>query len=187
MPRRCERALRCFIAFSALALPAFAHAVSDCSDCSIGVYDDVQLTRTTGTMGAFQVKSVYLGMHLPPGISAQTLRFDAIYPAGFTLLDVSSYIADANYVPQGTGVKVDWPHCVSGTRALFRIRVFSFGAVRDAVLQLRNAEIGSCANPLGERWRVFSGCYVLNPSGRPAGCAVAVEPATWSATKALFK
>jgi hypothetical protein len=68
---------------------------------------------------------------------------------------------------------------------LFSVRVFSFDAVRDAVLQLRDARGTSCENP-SDVWRVPAGCYVLNPTVR-AGCTTAVEHATWAGMKELFK
>lgn len=159
----------------------------DCGNCLLGVYDDGQMTRTSGTISPFQVKTVYLGIRLGPGMSISNLKFEAVYPLGFTVLDVFSYITGASYIPNGNGVVVDWPACVSGTKALFRVRVFTFGSVRDAVVMLRNAEVGSCQAPAADRWRIGTGCYVLNPSARPPACSTGLAPSTWTAMKGLFK
>jgi hypothetical protein len=167
-------------------LGASAAASPLCGDCLLGVFDDPQLTKTSGTIGLFEVKSVYLGLRQPAGLAVSLLQFEASYPNGFTPIDYMSYIEGAKLTAGANSVRVEWPQCVTGTRALFRIRFLSFGSVHDAVVQLRNAEATACAAPGADRWLLPTGCYVLNPS-RSSGCTTGVEAATWAGMKELFK
>jgi hypothetical protein len=158
-----------------------------CTGCYVGVYDDVAMTRTTGTIGLFEVKSVYLGVRLTDGVRLSKLDLEASYPGGFTVVDYTSYVANARITPTDTGVRVEWPTCVTGTRVLFRVRVITLSSVRNAVVQLRNAIGTGCPAASGTEWLIPAGCYVLNPGGNPRACATGVEPSTWSRMKDLFK
>jgi hypothetical protein len=170
---------------STLAEPAAAETQSSCSECFLGVYDDVAMTRSSGSISFFEVKDVYLGIRLPPGVRISKLEFDATYPGGFTVVDYTSFVTGAHVTQTASGVRVDWLQCVSGTRALFRVRVFGLGSVRNAVVQLRNAIATSCTAT--DTIRLPSGCYVLNPVGSRPPCAVGVEQTCWSAMKELFR
>jgi hypothetical protein len=167
------------------AAASAAAALPICSECLLGVYDDAQLTRTSGTAGSFELKSVYLGIRLPAGVRIRSLGFTAVYPSGFSVIDWTSYVNGVRVTPVGSGVRVEWPECIAGTRLLFRVRVFGFGLLRDAVLQLRDATATSCDG--AQDWRVPAGCYILNPSGPPVACGVGTEPSTWSVVKELFR
>jgi hypothetical protein len=161
-------------------------AVPICDGCLLGIFDDAQLTKTAGNIGVFEVKTVYLGLRQPAGLSIGSLQFEASYPGGFTPIDYTSYVQGAKLSASATSVRVEWPQCVTGTRVLFRLRFLSFGSVRDAVVQLRNAEATACSGSNGDRWLLPTGCYVLNPS-RGSGCTTGVKTATWAGMKELFK
>jgi hypothetical protein len=157
-----------------------------CSDCFLGVYDDLQMTRSSGSIGRFEIKPIYLGIRLPQGVGIRSLSFSATYPDGFTMIDYSSLVNGATFRLDGAGVTLEWPQCVVGSRVLFVLRLFTFASIRDAVLQLRSAEAAGCDSVRADRWLVPAGCYILNPTGR-SGCSVGVEHATWSGMKELFK
>jgi hypothetical protein len=156
-----------------------------CSGCFLGVYDDPQMTRATGGIARFEVKTIYLGLRLSAGVGISSLSFDATYPGGFFVVDYTPYVSGTSFRENGSGILVEWPTCVRGSRMLFAVRVFTFDAVRDAVLQLRDARGKSCENP-SDLLRIPAGCYVLNSTGR-SGCLTAVESATWAGMKYLFK
>jgi hypothetical protein len=158
-----------------------------CAGCFVGVYDDPQMTRTSGQVSWFAVKPIYLGVQLSPGVALSGLRLLANYPLGFTVLDYLSYVAGAQITPSGDGVRIDWPQCVTGTRLLFRVNVFSIGTVQDAVLQLRDAEGVACGSNGAEVFRIPAGCYVLNPSRSQPACATPVAASSWGAVKELFR
>jgi hypothetical protein len=163
-----------------------ATALPWCEGCLLGIFDDPQLTQTTGTMAAFEVKTVYLGLRQPAEFGLADLQFEASYPNGFTPIDYTSDIEGAELTAGASSVHVEWPQCVTGTRVLFRLRFLSFGSVRDAVLRLRNAEAAACAGPGADRWLLPTGCYVLN-SSRGSACTTGVKAATWAGMKELFK
>lgn len=160
----------------------------DCTDCHLGIYDDVAMTRTSGTISPLQTKSIYLGIELGDGVpSIGTLDFEATYPSGFTVLDVTSYVSDADYEPgNANSVRIAWPRCISGKRLLYRIRVITFRSVRDAAVQLQNAIALGCSDKT-QSWRIPSGCYAVNPGSRTSPCALAVQPSTWGGVKGLFR
>jgi hypothetical protein len=158
-----------------------------CQDCLLGVYDDGAMTRTTGTISVFQIKSVYLGVRLSPGVRIDQLDFEAVYPPGFTVIDVHPYVSGATYDVGGNTAHVAWPTCVSGTRALFRVRVLTTTSVRNGIVQLRNSTGRACGTGAASSWLLPAGCYVLNPSGSAPPCATAVTAATWTIVKELFR
>jgi hypothetical protein len=127
-----------------------------------------------------------LGIHLPAGVGIASLTFGATYPDGFLVIDYDSYVDGAALRPGDASVTVEWPQCIRGSQLLVRLRLFTFGSVRDAVLQLRDAVGAGCDAARDDRWLMPAGCYVANPTGR-AGCAVGVQAATWAGMKALFK
>jgi hypothetical protein len=175
-----------FVALAAgVAAPAAA-ASRACPDCFFGVYDDAQMTRSTGAVARFEVKSIYLGIRLPDGVGITALTFGATYPDGFIVLDYYSYVDGAVFRPGDASVTVEWPRCIRGSQLLVRLQLFTLGTVRDAVLQLRDAAGAGCDGVTGDRWLLPAGCYVANPTGQ-AGCAVGVRAATWAGMKALFK
>lgn len=174
-------------AFLLLAPVPAATGARTCAECYLGVYDDPEMTRTTGSVATFQIKSVYLGLTVGDGVALAAIDFEARYPSGFTVIDVTSFLNGASYEPHGDGVRVTLPECVSQSRVLFRVRVLALGAARDAVVQLSNAVGRACGGVPGEQWSLPAGCYVANPSGGRSPCATGLEPASWSAMKALFK
>ncbi len=173
------------LGLAATAAPAGA-ATRVCSDCYLGVYDDAQMTRSTGWIALFEVKSIYLGIRLPDAVGISTLSFSALYPDGFTIVDYYSYVSGAILRPGDTSVTVEWPQCIRGSRLLFRVRLFAFTSRRDAVLQLRDAAGAGCDAVRGDTWLLSAGCYVANPTGQ-TGCAMGVQAATWAGMKELFK
>lgn len=168
-----------------LAAVTSAAALPVCTDCLLGVYDDSQLTRVSGTAGPFELKSVYVGIRLPDGMRIDTLSFSAAYPIGFSVIDWSSYVPGVTLTPAGSGIRVEWPVCIAGTRLLFRVRVLGIGILRDAILRLQDATASGCDG--AQAWRVPAGCYILNPSGPPVACGVETAPSTWSLVKELFR
>jgi hypothetical protein len=158
-----------------------------CHDCLLGVYDDLAMTRTTGIISIFQVKSVYLGVRLRPDVRIDQLSFDAQYPTGFSVVDVTAYVNGATYDLAGNHADVRWPQCVTGTRALFRVRVMTTSSVRHALLRLTNVEARACSGSTTESWLLPSGCYVMNPRGQTPPCATTSTPATWTVVKELFR
>lgn len=162
-----------------------AAALTTCSECRLGVYDDPQLTRISGSAGLFELKSLYVGIRLPDGVRIRTLSFAADYPSGFSVIDWTSYVAGVRVTSTGPGVRVEWPACVAGTKLLFRVRVLGIGFFPNAILRLHDATAGDCDG--GDDWRVPADCYVLNPTGAPVACGVAAEPRTWSLVKELFR
>ena len=174
------------VAFAVATGPAAADPPL-CPDCLLGVYDDVALTRTSGSASVFQVKSIYLGVRLGAGVRMDQLDFEATYPSGFTVIDVTAYVDGATYDVGGNTAHVAWPTCVSGTRALFRVRVLTTTSVRNGIVLLKNAVGNACGTSATESWTMPAGCYVLNPAGSTPPCATEVEPATWSIVKGLFR
>lgn len=158
-----------------------------CRDCLLGVYDDQAMTRTRGSIQIFQVKSVYLGVQLSPGVQIDELRFTASYPPGFTVIDVSPLVSGATYDVGANSAHVTWSQCVTGTRALFRVRVLTTTTVRDGLVQLRQSEGSACGNGATSSWILPAGCYVLNASSSTPPCATDVAPVTWSIVKELFR
>lgn len=175
------------VAFLLLASGSVRAETRACASCFLGVYDDPEMTRTSGSVAAFQIKSVYLGLTVGDGAALASLDFEARYPTGFTVIDVTSFVTGATYEPHGDGVRVTLPQCVSHSRSLFRVRVLTFGAARDAVVQLSNAVGRSCGGAPEDRWSLPAGCYVANPSAGGSPCATGLEPSSWTAIKGLFK
>jgi hypothetical protein len=169
--------------------PARAEPVAEtCTSCFLGVYDDTSMSRTTGTISPFEIKSVYLGIQLGEDVTGlETLTFDATYPDGFTVLDVTPYVpgGDINTIGS-TSVRVEWPRCIEGSRLLFRVRLLSLRSVQNTAVQLRNAVLQTCSASGSRTVQIPAGCYVLNPRGA-SPCATGIQPATWSATKGLYK
>ena len=163
-------------------------APESCASCYLGVYDDASMSRTTGTISLFEIKSVYLGIQLSEGITGfESLAFEATYPAGFTVLDVTPYVPGADIHTAGSNsVRVEWPHCVQGSRLLFRVRLLSTRSVQNAAMQIRNATLRTCAASGARTVQIPAGCYVLNPRGA-SPCTSGIVPATWSGTKGLYK
>lgn len=178
-----------WVASVAVALGATAASAEStvCRDCLLGVYDDQAMTRTRGTISLFQIKSVYLGVELATGVRIDELSFRATYPAGFTVIDITPYVAGATYDIAGNTAQVRWPSCVSGTRALFRVRVLTTQTVRNGLVQLTQSEGQACGNGATASWILPAGCYVLNPSTSAPPCATDVAPATWTIVKELFR
>ena len=174
-----------FVLAAGATVPATATTFY-CPDCHLGVYDDAQMTRNTGTIFPFQVKSIYLGIRMPAGVGITSLSFSASYPDGFLVMDYYSYVDGATIYPGDSGVTVQWSECLRGSQLLFRARLMTFGLVRDAVLQLGDAVGTSCDGLRDDRWLIPAGCYVANPTGG-MGCAVGVRAATWAQMKELFK
>ncbi len=178
-------------ALALLALPllvVLAHraaALPICSDCLLGVYDNPQMSITSGDAAPFELKSLYLGIRLPAGMKIRVIRFAAAYPSGFSVIDWTSYVSGVRIAAESGGVRVEWPECIAGTTLLFRVRVLGLGALEDAVLRLHDASAGGCDGT--QQWQVPAGCYVLNPSGRPVACAVENAPSTWTLVKELFR
>jgi hypothetical protein len=173
------------LGLSLLCAASSAPALTLCSECLLGVYDDPQLTLTSGTASPFQLKSVYLGIHLASGVSISSLTFTAAYPSGFSVIDWTSYVNGVRISPVGDGVRVEWPDCIAGTQLLFRVRVLGIGLFHDAVLRLRDVTATRCDG--ADTWRIPAGCYILNPSGPPVACGVAAQPSSWSVVKELFR
>ena len=174
----------------ALVAPGAARAETPtCAGCLLGVYDDRAMTRTSGTCGPFQTKSIYLGIRLGSEVSDyQSMEFRAGYPDGFTLLDWTSFVPNARVQPTSDGgVRVEWADCVRGTRALFQVRFISFASVSDARVQVHDAVLETCAASGAGTWRIPGGCYVLNPSGHGDPCATSVAASTWGAVRQLFR
>jgi hypothetical protein len=159
----------------------------ECNDCFLSVYDDLALTRNTGRASAFQVKSVYLGLRLANGIRASQLDFRASYPPGFSVIDVQSLVPGAQYDTAGNVAHVEWPSCVSGQVALFRVKVLTTAVPRNAVLQLHDAKASACSDPSADPWSIPAGCYVLNPDGNAPPCTTPLVAATWAGVKELFR
>ena len=93
-----------------------------------------------------------------------------------------------------------WSTCLSGTRALVKISIFPFAAVAPNTVYevkrrypstyppVRSPLIIGCDAPTYTAYRVSAGCYVANPSGGPLPvCTTAVQPATWTGVKQLFR
>jgi hypothetical protein len=141
-----NRLLACSWVAAALIGPSAARsepAAETCSSCYLGVYDDAAMTRTSGTISFFEIKSVYLGIHLDESVTGlETLAFEATYPAGFTVLDVTSYVSGADIQTTGSNaVRVEWPNCVQGSRLLFEVQLLSTRSVQNAAVQISNATL----------------------------------------------
>lgn len=171
----------------ALAVWASTAAGEVCQNCLLGVFDDQAMTRRTGSVSIFQVKSVYLGMELDADVSIDELTFDATYPTGFTVVDVTAFVSGATYDVGGNSAAVHWPACVSGTRVLFRVRVLTTTSVRNGLVQLHNVVARGCNVGTPESWPLPSTCYVINPSGGTPPCVTSTTPATWTIVKELFR
>lgn len=182
-------AMRLCLALGAMLLGANAAAAEPaiCNGCFLGVYDDLAMTVSSGRASSFQVKSVYLGLHLAPGVRISRLEFDATYPRGFTVVDVQALVPGATYDAVGDHAEVRWNNCVTGTLALFRVKVLTSSTPRNALLQLRTATAAGCPNPATAGWLVPTGCYVLNPGGTAPPCTTPAAPSTWTFVKALFR
>jgi hypothetical protein len=175
------------VAWASMASVAAAGQADLCRDCLLGVYDDQGMTRNRGSIQIFQVKSVYLGVHLAAGVQIDDLRFTASYPPGFTVIDVTPLVSGATYDVGDNTAHVTWPQCVSGTRALFRVRVLTTTTVRNGLVQLSQTEASACGNGATASWILPAGCYVLNASSSAPPCATEVAPVTWSVVKELFR
>ncbi len=182
--------MRAFLGLAAaiVACATVASAESSiCGDCYLGVYDDLAMTRVSGVASSFQVKSLYLGLRLGPGVNITDIDFFASYPAGFEVIDVESYVPGATYETVGHVAHVHWPSCVGGSLALFRVRVITTTMPHNAVVQLQSVLAKPCGGAPVEAWRIPAGCYVLNPGSSRPPCATAVEASTWSLVKGLFR
>ena len=176
------------LAAAILACATVASAESSvCGNCYLGVYDDLAMTRASGVASSFQVKSLYLGMRLATGVRITDIDFLASYPAGFSVVDVESYVPGATYETVGNIAHVHWPSCVGGTLALFRVRVITTSTPRNSVVQLQGVFAQPCGGAPAESWRIPAGCYVLNPSSSRPPCATQIETSTWSLVKGLFR
>jgi len=181
--------------FSLIAVTMFAAprgqaqtAPQTCAGCFLGVYDDAAMSRISGTISPFQIKSVYLGIQFGDAVTGlEKLSFEATYPPGFTVLEVTPYVAGANIVTTGSrSVRVEWPRCVQGSRLLFRVRLLSTRSVQNAAVQIRGATLQTCTAAGASTVGIPAGCYVLNPRG-PSPCTTGIVPTTWSITKGLYK
>lgn len=179
-----------FVAVVTLVAPSgqAQSAPEVCTGCYLGVYDDAAMTRTTGSVSPFQIKSVYLGIRFGDEVTGlEKLSFEATYPSGFTILDVTPYVAGADIITTGArSLRVEWPRCVQGSRLLFRVRLLTTRSVQNAAVQIRSASVQSCAAVGSKSVKIPAGCYVLNPRGA-SPCATSVQPVTWSITKGLYK
>lgn len=184
--------MRLILAFCVVCLLGAAAAVAApalCADCLLGVYDNLAMTQNSGRASSFQVKSVYLGLHLAPGVKISRLDFNATYPRGFTVVDVQALVPGATYDTVGNRAQVRWSSCVTGTHALFKVRVLTTATPRNALVQLRDGVAAACPDPGAgaDGWLVPTGCYVLNPDGTAPPCTTPTAPSTWTFVKALFK
>src|SRR5262249_17730383 len=96
----------------ALGVSPAAAQPAVCGDCFLGVYDDAAMTRTSGRASSFQVKSVYLGLRLAPGVQISDLTLEAAYPRGFAVIQVDALVAGARYNLAANTAHVHWATCV---------------------------------------------------------------------------
>jgi hypothetical protein len=122
-------------------------AVERCPECILGVYDDVTMTRTFGSIEPGIAKDLYLGVQLQGTFDGLTglefsiagIRQDldgiaVLETVGITT-EPPSVVLGSPVAPRDTtvtsvsagGMNVAWASCVSGQSiALMRIRILSF-------------------------------------------------------------
>jgi len=126
-----------------------------------------------GTIARFEVKSIYLGLRLARRCGPHVADVRGDVPDGFIVLDYYSYVDGAALRPGAASVTVEWPRCIRGSQLLVRLRLFTFGTGRDAVLQLRDAAGTACDTVSGDRWLLRPAVtWRIRPAGPVVrGCA----------------
>jgi hypothetical protein len=188
--------------------------VEDCPACTLGLYDDLQMTRTTGTIEPFIEKSLYLGItpadsfdlrYLEFSIAglAQDPRFIISFPyepLPITIIQGSlAAPADTSVSTTGTGgVTIWWLGCPR-SGALMWLGFICLEPVVHRVLEIKRRYPPSsplwntpvyflCDPPAYTPTRISGGCFILNPTACDAcPCPTAVTTTSWSIVKALFR
>lgn len=195
---------------AAACFVAVAAASGQADDGSIAVYLDDAGTQCEGNLGGITNGSIWmnLGGATAGGITGVEFRVDnsdaASYDVSFTA-DAAATISLGN--PFLTGCNVAWAACQTGTAGRVKIGtllILEMAHTADVMLTVRqhytpSSEIYRCPlavlcdDPVytqvcvgaadSDHWRA-----VINPSDGVSGIClpVAVEPASWSAVKALY-
>jgi hypothetical protein len=184
-----------------VALPALALAqgVDFCQDCTLGIYDDAQLSKNFGTTTPFVAKEIYVGINLGngrTGVSTIEFSITGFNPANVLVTNtegatpiapnvlLGSVQAPADTTTGSGGMNAAWMECVVGSGPLLKLTLLPINATPNTILRvvrkfptsnpnfLQSAVITACDNPNYTPSRVKGGCYVLAWDGttNPTEC-----------------
>lgn len=181
------------IALSIAFLPSLAAAqVQNCSDCVLGLWDDLALTSNRGTIVPNEPKDIYLGIKLgDPNAQTSGVEFSITGLRGGDLVLLGAVPLGPRALVWGTipapsdtsalsegdgGSTVAWSQCLTGSVALMRLTLFTTKSLTDQVLLVKRSYpttspeyhtpvLMQCNRPYYTTERVSGGCFVLNWTG----------------------
>jgi hypothetical protein len=204
------RAIR--VILTLLAIPAVAQAILECPDCVLGIWDDVGMTQSFGTLTPFTSKDLYLGIQLADGQTGLTgveFSISGIDPAVLWVQNVQSVTTPGATIllgsivaPQDTtqrgGMNAAWPVCIVGSQALLRITLAWIDPTPPVNLMLRVGHRYPPSNPTyGLSGPILIDCAMPPPEGyRPVRIrggiyvfnpVVQTSTGTWGTVKGLYR
>jgi hypothetical protein len=209
-----RRNLLAFLGALILAGPAAAQPhVDDCFGCVLGIWDEMELTTTSGSIAVNTLKDVYIGIKLDPaqrfngltGIEFSIAGFGQdLLVAGFDTIVPTTRVPEGPQAPADTsetsqatgGVHISWSTCLRGSQPLAKLTLLAFSEISDRVLRVMHAfppaspawrtpVFTQCDAPVFTATRVTGSFYCLNPGPH---CPIdAVESSSWSSIKQLFR
>lgn len=194
-----KRVLLAMIGLMALPALGFAQSVGFCSDCTLGIYDDAQLSKNFGTTTPFVAKEVFVGINLGNGRTGVTgieFSITGFNPANVLVTNtegatpvapnvlLGSVGAPADTTTGSGGMNAAWMECVVGSGPLLKLTLLPINATPNTILRvlhkfppsnpnfLQSPVITACDNPTYTPSRVKGGCYVLawDGSTNPTEC-----------------
>jgi hypothetical protein len=170
----------------------------------LGIFDDINMNVTYGTISPGVVKELYIGVILAApetGVTGIELSVTGMLPADNILVTGIEGVTDPlpNVIlgslpapaPGGNGgLNVAWSSCISGSRSLLKVSVVTFtGVEQNHALHVDQRYpptspeapyplLIRCDIPVFTKVRPTPGCYVMNWDGvtNPAdGCGLIVD------------
>lgn len=186
--------------------------VRDCAGCVLGIFDDPELTRTSGNWpDALPVKRLWLGIKHDPGseldgLTGIELSVDGLHllPAGASVTFVvkrnPSVVlgSDIRTPPPLSGPEVEgginavWGECLSGDLDLVEITLFTLAPLTEPV-ELRVRRKFPAPDPEAQA-PLFTDCdgpifekVIVSGGSYTLYPPVAVEAQTWGRIKTLYR
>jgi hypothetical protein len=180
-----------------LLLPSAATQAQDCGSCVLGLYDDLEMTRSVGVITAGS-KVIYLGIQYggatPEGLTGIEFSIEGLdqFVAVVEPLESAAVVlgwptapAPADSIYGLGGMNIAWADCLLGSRALVKITLLprTVWPTADTVLRVRRkyppsngqpyVQIVGCDRPYYTMQPVGGGSYVLTTSvGTPTCTAM---------------
>jgi hypothetical protein len=166
---------------------------------TIGIFDDLNMTRTSGVMDGMS-KELFIGVVTDPPLETEYTGFQfsisglqpfvhVVEVIGTPTVVLGDIAAPLDTLTGTGGIAIAWPTCM--TESVFlKLRLFAASPPENHVLRVHKLfppsnpyfpfpQGSTCDVPCLCPRAYRGGSYVLNPN-------VAVEPGTWSAIKRLY-